>query len=265
VKLGKKPAKSDPRALLFTKFASPPKVLPAKFNFWQRRVPFQLRSFGNLGVGDCTRASQANAAMRLERIEARRTAQITDEEVLRVYYEMTEKLYGGGDTGAYIMDALSCWRRESDTFRDTKNRPLTIDAYTRLDPADQEQVKTALWQSGAHGIAVGINLPLAWSEVPPPGVWDVPADGRFIHSYEPGTWGGHALFARSYDERGVWLVHSWDLPDQLITWAAVAAYMDEAYQVIDSVDEWRKRAGIRTTLDLAGIRAAVNKVSDTKI
>jgi hypothetical protein len=53
------------------------------------------------------------------------------------------------------------------------------------------------------------------------------------------------------------------MPDQLITWRAAAAYIDEAYMVIDSLNTWKKRRS--KFLDYAAIRADVNSVSDTKI
>jgi len=62
-KLGRLPAKSDIRALMFAKFAAPPRILPKRTNFWPRRAAFPLRSFGNTQYGDCTRAKQAVAVV----------------------------------------------------------------------------------------------------------------------------------------------------------------------------------------------------------
>jgi hypothetical protein len=74
------------------------------------------------------------------------------------------------------------------------------------------------------------------------------------------------MTARDYDEVGIWLIHTWGLPDQLITWRAAAAYLEEAHLVIDSFDYWRtKKPTAIKVLDLAGIRTAVNKASSQKI
>jgi hypothetical protein len=48
---------------------------------------------------------------RFERIERRRTINLDDQEVIDKYLAMTSRLYGGGDTGAYEEDALSCSRQ----------------------------------------------------------------------------------------------------------------------------------------------------------
>ena len=102
-KLGRLPSKSDTRALMFSRFAAAPKKLPKATNFWSTRSAFPNRTFGNNQWGDCTRAKQAIASMRMERLETTRTAQITDAEVVRVYREMSERLYGGEDNGASVV------------------------------------------------------------------------------------------------------------------------------------------------------------------
>lgn len=266
-KLGRIARRADARDLhmrAFLKKAEP--APPVRTSFWTKRAGFPLSTFGNQDYSDCTRAKQAAASLRMERIETRRTPTIAESEVLRVYLDMTDRFYGGGDTGAYEVDALSEWRRPDRTFRDTQGRPLTIDAFLRVDPSDQVEVRRALWLAGAHGIAVCFNLPTAWSNVEPPATWSVTAGQAFTGAWEPGSWGGHSMWARDYDEEGLWLVHTWGLPDQKVTWAAVAAYMDECHVVIDSMDYWRTRKpAAARALKLDAIKAAVNERSDTKI
>lgn len=272
--LGRLPRKSDPRALMFARFAEPRRVLPPYTKFWPRRTAFPLRSFGNRGHGDCTFASQATAQMRHERLEVRRTPIITDEEVIRVYYNLTLREYGvgdgtpnnpAGDVGAYETDALNNWRRPDLTFRDSKLRPLTIDAYLRINAGDIEEIKNALVTAAAHGLKFCINLPAAFQAIDPPNDWDIPAGQPLLGDWQAGSWGGHSMYARDYDEIGMWFCHTWDMPDQRITWRAVAAYVDEVHLVVDSLDLWRKKPGIKRELDLPGIRAAVNRVSAQKV
>jgi hypothetical protein len=207
--------------------------------------------------------------MRMERIETRNTPALADEEIIRVYLEMTRELYGGGDTGAYETDALSRWRRPEHTFRDTKGRALTIDAYVRINHSDHQELRAALWASETHGIAVCLNLPEAFRRINAPAQWDIPDGQAPIGDWMPGSWqggGGHSMWARDYDEDGIWLVHTWNLRDQLITWRAAALYVDEAHLVIDSLDYWRERKPRAARyLDLPGIHAAVNRVSSQKI
>lgn len=265
-KLGRLPSMSDTRALMFSRFAAAPRKLPKATNFWSTRSAFPVRTFGNIAWGDCTRAKQAIAAMRMERIETTRTPKITDGEVIRVYREMSERLYGGGDNGAFETDALSEWRKPPWTFRDTRGRALTIDAFTRINATDHDELRTALWTAGAHGIAICLNLPSAFRSMDPPASWDIPEGIPPIGEWLPGSWGGHSMWARDYDEDGIWLVHTWGLRDQLLTWRAAAIYLDEAHLVVDSFDYWRMRkpkAG--RFIDFMALRKAVNRVSPQKI
>lgn len=259
-RLGKMPAKASEKTLLFARYLRAVK-LPAESDFWKHRAAFPPRSYGNRDNGCCTRASQANAATRMERIETRRTVHLTDEEVLRVYYAMTERLYGGGDTGAYETDALDEWRNPERTFKDAKGRPLCIDAYTRVNQLDADEVKAAIHLSGTKGVKLCLNLPAAFSRVNPPDVWDIPS-GPLTGEWVPGSWGGHSLFADAYGRDGIRLVQTWydsGQDEQILSWRALAAYCDEMYSVIDSVDVWRRRAG--KSFAVAKLVEDVNRVS----
>lgn len=265
-KLGRKPNRADVRALHLTRFAALDTTPPPHTDFWVHRAPFALQSFGNLVHGDCTRAKQAVAHLRMERLEQRHTTVILTDEVVRVYYEMTERLYGGGDTGAYETDALSAWRKPEETFRDYKGRALTIDAFLRVNAWDHDEVRRAMWLAGAHGLAVCLNLPWAFRDILPPADWDLPEGQQPIGAYEPGSWGGHSMWTTDYDEVGFWLEHTWELPRQRITYRAASVYMDECHVAIDSLDLWRQKvAGVRQDIDLVAVRDAVNDVSSRRI
>jgi hypothetical protein len=265
-RLGRLPVRSDTRALLFDDFITAPATLPKATNFWRRRSGFPLRTFGNDKYGDCTRAKQAVAHMRIERLETRRTPEITDDEVVRVYVDMSNRLYGGGDNGAFETDALSEWRNPDLTFRDTKGRPLTIDAFLRLNPFNHDQLRAALVVAGPKGFPFCINLPYAFQSILPPADWDIPSDPGFqpIGAWMPGSWGGHSMWAFDYDEVGLWYDHTWALKPQRITWRAAAIYIDEAHSVIDSIDTWRKQRSLPSKT-LKAIAGAVNDVSVIKV
>lgn len=82
-RLGRMPLKTTRKALQFSdffKFID----LPAQVDYWSKKTPLEKRTFGNDQVGDCTRAKQAYAITRMERLEQKRTVKITDEEVIRV-------------------------------------------------------------------------------------------------------------------------------------------------------------------------------------
>lgn len=268
-RLGKAPAKSHAKLLMASNFFDDQKTPPAKTNFWPKRTAFKLRHFGNVQYGDCTRAKQAWGAMRMERLETRQTPKINDEEVIRVYKEMTTRYYGadwindpgGADTGAFELDALNDWRRKEHTFKDTKGRELTIDAFVRVNHFDTKAVKNAIALAGAKGIAVCFNLPLKWAYQENTN-WDIPEGQQPIGYYLPGSWGGHSMWAIDYDEQGVFLDSTWNEPIGKISWRAFQFYCDEAYIVIDSVNYWKKA---KTKLDLEALKRAVKNVSSYPI
>jgi hypothetical protein len=261
-KLGKAKVKGSTKLLSLAPFLKEGEVkIPPKFNFWEKRKPFPEESFGNTRYGSCTKSSQALAAMRVERIEQRRTIDFDDQEIIDNYLAMTSRLYGGGDTGAFELDALSEWRKPDLSFRDKKGRPHTIDAYVALNPRNLEELKKAIFVSGAHGIKVCFNLPAAWSNTL---FWDIPEGALPIEQFEPGSWGGHSMFSPAYDEEGLILPHTWNLPDGKITWRGVAQYCDEAYLIIDSVNAWKKRKAA-SAINFKALVSAVNEVSSQKI
>ncbi len=263
-KLGRLPMKTTRKALLFSDFFKFIKI-PKQQVYWSTVTPLPLRTYGNTEYGDCTRAKQAVAASRMERLEQRKLIEISDAEVIRVYEAMTARLYGGGDTGAFEDDALNEWRNPDYTFKDTTGHPYTIDAYLRINAANHDEVRSALALAGAKGIAICLNLPVAFSRVDPPAKWDVPAGTRLTGDWLPGSWGGHSLWANGYTPEGIILDHTWNLPNNVLTWEAAAAYMDEAHLVLDSADAWRKRATGKVKAQIAAVIAAVNEVSSIKV
>lgn len=257
---GKAPARGHEKMLNAVNYLNAAAEIPDEFNPWAKRAKFPLRSFGNLKVGDCTRASQAILQMRLEREEQCRTITITDDEVLRVYYDMTQRLYGGGDTGGYELDALNEWRRPELTFKDKTGHPYTIDAFTKINQANRDEVKRALFTSQAHGIKFCMNLPLAFSNMQTTR-WDIPDGQSLTGNWTPGSWGGHSMTAIAYTKDGIIWPTTWDEPDGLITWKAFAAYCDESYLVVDSIDAWRKVKAVDSLIDLTALKNDVNAVS----
>ncbi len=162
------------------------------------------------------------------------------------------------------MDALSEWRREDATFKDVKGRPYTIDAFTRINQFQIEEVKKALFLGQSKGIKVCFNLPLAWSRIPG-GTWDIPEGQPAIGEYLPGSWGGHSMTASGYNQNGIVLLSTWGFKDHLITWRAHATYSDENYLPVDSINAWKKNKEINKLIDLSNLKSSVNKVSSVQI
>lgn len=269
---GKAQARGHEKLLQLSDFINPKAAQadpPEEYNFWKGKAAFPLGTYGNDEIGDCTRASQAKLALQAERVEENRTVYVDPEEVKRIYFEATARLYPpGGDTGMFEIDALDCWRREDQTFSISSRQgakdkhPHTIDAYTRINQTDIKAVKRAIWLSGAHGAKVCFALPTAWQSS---NSWDIPENQQPIGPYEPYSWGGHSMTARYYNKSGLYLFSTWNLPDTFISWRAFAIYCDESYLVVDSIDKWRKKKEIAKVIDLTNLRAAVNSVSSVQI
>jgi hypothetical protein len=267
-RLGKLPARQSRKALMFSDFVKYSRV-PATMSYWKGKKPVPARTFGNDRYGDCTRAKQAYAAIRMERLEQRKPIDITDDEVIRVYTEMSDRLYGGGDNGAYEEDALNEWRRPDTTFRATDGNPYTIDGFLKINHADHNEMRAAMSLAAARGIAICLNLPEAYSDINPPEVWGTPPDGTPLTGpWMPGSWGGHSMWSiGDYDAEGAWVDDTWAFGPRKITWDGLAAYCDEAHMVIDSVDTWRARqkTDAPVTLNLKKVVGAINEISDQKI
>lgn len=254
--LGKAPKQEDQRNLMAARYLA--SEFPAKYDWQKKRKPAPSRTFGNTEYGDCTLASQANALIRMERIEQRRTVLIPDQTVISNYLEMT----GGADSGWYELDALKRWRSNGFLYR--SDRRYTIDAFAEIHPTNTDEMKAALWQFKV--IKVCFGLPKAWSRIDPPGFGSSPAtegawDVGVGPDYEPYSWGGHSMMADGYDENGLWVAHTWyHAPKparQLVTWEAVRKYADESYSIIDSFDGWRKKAAF----DVQQLQKDVEKVT----
>lgn len=262
-RLGKAQAKSSTKMLMAKDYLKTDLVVPPVFKFWEKRVKFPIQDWGNNEYGNCTIASQGLAAQRMERLEQRKTIPISKDEIIRVYFNMLQRVYGTQeDMGAYELDALNNWRNPDYTFRDTKGRPLTIDAYVRVNHYDVNEIKKALFLAGAKGLKICFNLPWAWSNTLN---WDITEGQQPIGPYTVGSWGGHSMFTVSqYDEHGVILPHTWNMPDGRVSWKGIATYCDEVYLPIDSINQWKKRLTDKE-IKFSKLISDVNSVSDVKI
>lgn len=262
VKLGKARAISHPKQLFLDKYLRKTIKAPKKYDGWKRKAKFPVYNVGNTEFGNCTKASQALLAMRMERKEQRKTIIFPRESIVQSYFDLTAFHYGGGDTGAYELDALNSWRDANATFKDAKGRPHVIESFVRINHANIEEVKQAIVLSGAQGIKVCFQMPIAW--IDKQNVWDIPDGQQLVGEWEPWSWGGHSMMAAAtYDEEWLTLPSTWNMPDGKISWRAFAKYCDEAYVCIDSMNAWKKRAG--RSIDINAIRTDVNKASRIKI
>jgi hypothetical protein len=232
-KLGKQDHKHDPKTLMMSDFITVP-VLPTSYNFDKHRAPFPERMWGNDAYGDCVIAAESNALLRMERVEQRRTIALSDKDAVARYQSLTGCKSPGdaNDEGLVMLDTMSDWRNNG--YKRTAERPhhtFNIAAYGELDPADEHQLKAAIYL--LKGIHFGFALPRTAQAQTDKGYWDVVNEP----GNEPGSWGGHCVHCCQYDE-GNFYVRTWEMVVR-VTIQFVKRYCDEVWAVVDDLDAWR--------------------------
>lgn len=240
MRLGKSEHKYDERTLRIARFMLPEIRIPTKFDFDARRRPFATHMWGNDAYGDCVIAGQANHLLRLERVEQRGTIALSDSDAVNRYKQLTGCKNPGdeNDTGLYVLDAMRNWRNSGFEQTTKKQRNYKIAAYGELEPEDRHQLRYAIYL--LHGIHMGFWLPAAAQGMTSNGYWDY--NGESGPEWQPGSWGGHLVFAKKYDDESVYVM-TWGT-EVKVSSNFIDKYCDEAWAVVDSLDSWRTKETI---------------------
>jgi hypothetical protein len=246
VKLGKGPAKKDNRTIkmrsLFRKAVLPP--IPDQYDFDALKpVDIPLPMFANDAFGDCVIAGRAHQTLRFEFNEQKRLITIQDDDVITQYMKET----GGADDGLIVLDSLKSWRNDG-WMADGKH--YTIHAFAQINEKDSDEVKAAIYCLG--GIGVGLNLPKSASEQLDAGL---PWDFSWHWNAMPGSWGGHYVYVKGYNEVGPVCV-TWG-KEQQMTWKFFKCYCDEAYGIVDGADKF-----IDSDLDVAALESQLAEIQN---
>ena len=229
LKLGKQPAKIDPRtfklASILTKKAV---ILPTSFDCDKNlKAKIPLKMFGNDKWGDCVIVGRANQTLRFEYFEQKVVLPITDDEVLNEYWVEQGNLNTHPDNGLVLLDALNSWRKKGWT---TSGKQYNIYAFAEIDSANHNEVMTGAYQ--LNGAYIGLNLPTsAQSQFKYHLRWDICKKNN-----TPGSWGGHCVYIVGWDAKGPICI-TW-ARKQHMTWAFWDKYCDEAYCVVDNKDNF---------------------------
>lgn len=246
-KLGKQEHVYDERTLRLGTFMAAEIVRPRRYDFDAKRAGFPLDAWGNTDWGNCVKVCEANHTVRLERLEQKRTlkvstAQVVEEykaEVLRQFGQATEKPGDPNDSGLVMLHNLRNWRKVGwpldFTKKENDTRVYKIAAFGELESNDPDQLKNAIYL--LHGVQLGIWLPRAAQTMTRKGTWDY--NGESGPEWAPGSWGGHAVYAKAYDTESI----------EVLTWGQkvkvtnnfIAQYCDEAWGVVDSFNHWKGR------------------------
>ena len=220
MKLGRKPARFDPRTLRLAKYltgALPP--IPPAYQ-WSAKVPPPWGMMENDRLGDCTCAAAGHA---IQTWTANSTTETTppDSAIEAAYEDVGGYVPGqpNTDNGCCEIDVLNYWRK-------TGIGGHNIGAYVSIDPQNLAHVQAACVLFG--GLYIGVALPLTAQTQD---VWDVtdpfvPLQGDAA----PGSWGGHAVFVPDYDAAGMTCVTWGALKRMTAAWWL--AYCEECYAII---------------------------------
>jgi hypothetical protein len=198
---------------------------------------------GEIVTHNCVFASSGHATMVQSALSGKLIMPTTDQ-CLKAYSAVTgfNPNDPNSDQGAVEVDALNWERRHS--LAGTK-----VYAFARVDPHDHALLRACAYYFG--GVWFGINLPIsAQNQVGK--VWDV-TDPSLSGDAEPGSWGGHAVFAPKYDPDSLTCM-TWTVK-QPMTNAFIDAYADEAWVRLPS--EWERERDPFQALKWADLKAAV--------
>lgn len=247
IKLGKAPARHDPRTLQLAKYI-PAKAIaaPPVKDDWSKKVK-NWPMMGNDTLGDCTCAC---AGHMIEQWTTYAGTQMVpkDADILKAYEAVGGYVPGdpSTDRGAVILDVLNYWRA-------TGVAGHKILAFASLEPHNHDEVKDAIALFG--NCYIGVQLPISAQNQT---VWAVPPGGPTGQG-APGSWGGHAIPIVEYDTRGVTVI-TWGATKRA-TWGFLDAYCDEAYAVLSQ--DWINKVSnlAPDNFDLAQLQADLNAIN----
>jgi hypothetical protein len=243
-KLGKQPAREDPRTLKLARYAIDLPTPPRIFGFGGLYGNWGM--LGNDDYGDCVFAGAAHETMLWNKLRGGVDVPMATQTTLQDYSDVTgfDPADPGSDNGTDMLEALSY--RRSTGVRDAKSNRHKVSAYVALTPGDFDQAIQACYVFGAIGI--GFLVPdTIWDQWDQGEYWDLvdkaaPIDGGH---YVPGV-GSRNSAARI-------TIITWGRRWQM-TRAFYEYYVDEAYAMLSEEQLRADGTGIHG-LDLAALKA----------
>jgi hypothetical protein len=244
MRLGKQPARHDPRTLQMANYLELPAVPAAKD--WTSAAKAAWGMMKNDTLGDCTCAAVGHAVQGWSANAGGKEITISDVDIVAAYSAITgyKPSDPSSDRGAVEIDVLNYWRKHGIGGH-------KIQAYVALEPKNHDHVKAAVDLLGASYI--GVALPVSAQKQK---VWSVPPGGpNGIGA--AGSWGGHAVVVLAYDSHGLTCI-TWGQPKKM-TWSFWDTYCDESYGVL-SPDWVSKHKPAPSGFDLLALEADLKEL-----
>ena len=219
-KLGKQPARHDPRTLQMANYLGLPTV-PAARDWTTKALP-EWGMMLNDQLGDCTCAAIGHLIQAWTANEELKENTLPDAAILSAYEAVGHYRPGQPETdrGAVELDVLKYARK-------TGIGGIKIDAFVALEPRNHRHIEAGVDLFG--GAYIGLALPASAQKQQ---VWSVPPGGA-TGAGAPGSWGGHAVAVEAYDAHGLTCI-TWGAKKRL-TWSFWDAYCDEAYAILSQL------------------------------
>jgi hypothetical protein len=222
LKLGRNPSRHDRRTLYLSRYVNLRSLpgAPPKRDWTHPEHAPAWGLFANDRLGDCTCAAIGHY-LQAQSANTGRPLTITGGDVIKMYSTVAgyDPERPETDQGAQMLDVLRY-------MRSTGLCGHRFGAYVSVDPLSRSYVESAINLTG--GLYVGLDLPAAWRSAT---IWDVPSIGDHSTTWEPNTWGPHAVEIMGYDRLGLICV-TWGVL-KVITWEAFRRYCSEAWTAID--------------------------------
>jgi hypothetical protein len=228
-KLGRLAPKHDLRTLRLENYMGTALPEPPQLCAWSRKAAVAWGMMANDRIGDCTIAGAGHAVQAWTANESNETT-IADAAIIAAYSAVSgyDPTTGANDNGAVELDVLNYWRKQGIGGH-------KISAYAAIKPTNHRLVAQALYLFG--GVYAGVALPLAAQDQLNAGQpWTVPTHGRIRYEYQPGSWGGHAIYLPDYALASGLTCVTWGAL-QSMSWAWWDAYCDECYAILP-VNDW---------------------------
>jgi len=247
MKLGKLPARPDPRDIKFSAISAGLTLPTAPARFGHGTIYKDWKMLGNDRYGDCVFAGGAHETMLSGKLSGVSVV-FTDAAVLSDYSAVTgfDPEDPSTDQGAYVADALRYRRRTG--MVDGKEKRHKIGAYVSIDPKNWELLMTCVYVFSAVGI--GFEFPASAMDQYNAGeTWDV-VEGSSIE-------GGHYVPVMGRSSRSVGGCVTWG-KRQGFSKAFYQAYNDESWAIV--YPEELRAGKTERGMDLTQLNAALKSL-----